>query len=310
MIINPIQKLENFLLTRKAEHDSELLEKLEDLQVPYEVTGAVLHLDPALKVLDEEQILSHLVHAVDRRKRFCFEIHREIGSTNTHVLEQLKPGELFVCLAEMQSAGKGRRGRQWISPFGRNVYLTIGTYMNRPMSELEGLSLVVGMQAVDALRQLGLADVGLKWPNDLLLGSGKMGGILVEIKSQDRSGTGVVMGTGINLMLSSGDTDLIDQPWSAAATRIDIDRNQLAGVFGAKLIRALQEFENEGFSKFAGKWDDYNLFAGKQVRVIRGAEEIVGTDRGVDQNGNLLLERAGDMEVHNSGEVSLRPVAS
>lgn len=308
MIINPDRKLEALLVNGTAPADQELLEKLAELSVPFEESGGVLHLDPSLDPLDEEQILSHLVDLVDDQESFRFEIHREIDSTNTRVLSDLYPGELFVCLAEMQSAGKGRRGRQWISPFGRNVYLTVGRYMKGNMSELEGLSLVVGMQAVDALRELGLKGVGLKWPNDLLLESGKLGGILVEIKSREPAGSGVVMGTGINLAISHRDAEQIDQSWSAASSSLQIPRNRLAGVFACRLISALGKFDAEGFAPFADRWNDYNLYSGMEVRILRGGQESVGIDRGVDDCGNLLLEMDSGIEVHNSGEVSLRPV--
>lgn len=308
MIINPVENLEQFLVSGTANLSAELRDLLIEKQIPYVEENGKLELEPGLEVLDEEKILGELVDVLAAGNPPRFEIHREIGSTNEHVLKSLVSDELFICLAETQTAGKGRRGRRWVSPFGRNVYLTIGRYMRGPMSALEGLSLVIGMQAVDVLRELGLSGVGLKWPNDLLLDGGKLGGILVEIKSQDDKGIGVVMGTGINLAIAESDANQIDQPWNAAATQVEISRNELAGRFAARLIVAVEEFERTGFASFASAWQEYNLYADQTVRIIRGEEEIVGYDRGVDEYGNLLLETKTGLETHNSGEVSLRPV--
>ena len=309
MIINPSAELEDFIVSGSAESTPELLRLLEERQIPFEETSGRLVLDASLEILEEEQILAEMPDVIRAAAHPRFEIHRDIDSTNEQVLKFLEPGQLYICLAERQRAGRGRRGRRWVSPFGRNVYLTIGRYMKGPMSALEGLSLVVGMQAVDVLRELGLRGVGLKWPNDLVLEDGKVGGILVELKSQEDQGIGVVIGTGINLAISVHDAELIDQSWSAVSSNTAISRNVLAGRFAARLAEAVDEFDRYGFNPFVEKWQDYNLYAGQPVKIIRGAEEVTGLDRGIDEYGNLLLETDAGLQVHNSGEVSLRTVS-
>ena len=176
------------------------------------------------------------------------------------------------------------------------------------MSSLEGLSIVAGMQAVDVLRELGLNEVGLKWPNDLILDNGKLGGILVELKSPDEQGIGAVIGLGINLALSKEEAEEIDQAWSAVNRKTYISRNVLVGRFLERLNAAMGEFERYGFSRFAEKWPDYNLYEGKTVKITRGKEEFIGLDRGIDGYGNLLLETQVGLQVHKSGEVGLRLV--
>ncbi len=306
MIINPSAELEDFIVSGSAESTPELLRLLEERQIPFGETSGRLVLDASLEILEEEQILAEILDVIGAAAHPIFEIHRDIDSTNEQVLKFLEPGQLYICLAERQRAGRGRRGRRWVSPFGRNVYLTIGRYMKGPMSALEGLSLVVGMQAVDVLRELGLRGVGLKWPNDLLLEDGKFGGILVELKSQEDQGIGVVIGTGINLAISVHDAELIDQSWSAVSSNTTMSRNVLAGRFAARLVEAVDEFDRYGFNPFVERWQDYNLYAGQSVKIIRGAEEVTGLDRGIDEYGNLLLETDAGLQVHNSGEVSLR----
>jgi len=304
MIKNSVQELENFLAGDSVSASTTLIERLDAMGIRYEKEGGQLRLAESLELLDPATILSYAGTAELR-----LEVYRQIESTNDMVLKTLTAEEPFACIAEMQTAGKGRRGRQWISPFGRNIYLTLGRYLGGPMSRLEGLSLVVGMQVVDVLRTLGVNGIGLKWPNDLLLDDGKMGGILVEIQSPGASGIGVVAGVGINLALDEDEATAIDQPWSAAAGSASVSRNELAGRMIRSLLAAIDVFDQSGFEAFAPLWNEYNVYTDQTITVIRGDERISGVDRGVDGNGNLLLEVEGSVQVHNAGEVSMRPVS-
>ena len=285
---------------------------LDEIRVAYTERDSVLTLNSGMELLDEAVIRAELQHLVSeiRMSTLDLEIHRVTRSTNDLVMQRLAESQNseILCAAEMQTAGKGRRGRQWISPFGRNVYLTHGRFVRRQLSELGGLSLVVGMTVVDVLRSMGLDQVGLKWPNDILLGGGKLGGILLELRTADSRGIGLVSGVGLNLALREEEAHGIDQPWTTVSSQLEMPRNILLGMLGGKIANAIQTFEDLGFSFFAEKWSDYNLYAGQQVNVIRGSEIISGIDSGVDQEGNLLLRTAGGLEVHNSGEVSVRPV--
>jgi BirA family biotin operon repressor/biotin-[acetyl-CoA-carboxylase] ligase len=216
--------------------------------------------------------------------------------------------KVHVCFAEMQTAGKGRRGRSWISPFGENIYLSIGSFVNLPLSELGGLSLVAGMEVVATLRHFGARETGLKWPNDVIMGGGKLAGILVELKPPERRGTGVVIGVGMNLLLSNEQAIHIEQNWTQLSTQLSLSRNTLAGELVGRILAAVDRFRVSGFTTFAEDCNQYNLFADKEVRIIRGDEQTTGIDRGVNEYGNLLLETSSRIIEFNSGEVSLRPV--
>ena len=159
---------------------------LEEAGVPHEVDTSGVRLSGELELLDPKRIL-----AVAGNEQLDLEIHRVIGSTNDTVMQRLSDSGCseLLCTAEMQTAGKGRRGRSWVSPFGRNIYVTYGRFLQRDLSDLGGLSIVVGMQAVDTLRGFGLEGIGLKWPNDILLAGGKLGGILVELGSYEEAET-------------------------------------------------------------------------------------------------------------------------
>ena len=312
MIKSTHPEFEKLIAGNPVNSTLELLDFLDGIGVPYTRQGSVLTLNPGMELLDEAAIRTELQHLVSelQMSTLDLEIHRVTQSTNDVVMQRLVESQstAILCAAEMQTAGKGRRGRRWISPFGRNVYLTYGRFINRQLSELGGLSLVVGMVVVDVLRAMGLERVGLKWPNDILLGGGKLGGILLELRASDAGGIGLVAGVGLNLALNVKESLSIDQPWSAISSQLEMPRNILLGALGGRIVNAIQAFEDVGFDSFAEKWSEYNLYTGQQVTVIRGSETISGIDSGVDQEGNLLLRTGAGLEVHNSGEVSMRPV--
>jgi BirA family biotin operon repressor/biotin-[acetyl-CoA-carboxylase] ligase len=313
MIKSTHPEFEKLIAGNPVNSTLELLGFLDGIGVPYTSQGSVLTLNPGMELLDEAAIRTELQHLVSelQMSTLDLEIHRVTQSTNDVVMQRLVESQstAILCAAEMQTAGKGRRGRRWISPFGRNVYLTYGRFIGRQLSELGGLSLVVGMVVVDVLRAMGLERVGLKWPNDILLGGGKLGGILLELRASDTGGIGLVAGVGLNLALNVKESLNIDQPWSAISSQLEMPRNILLGTLGGRIVNAIQTFEDVGFDSFAEKWSEYNLYTGQQVNVIRGSETISGIDSGVDQQGNLLLRTGAGLEVHNSGEVSVRPVA-
>jgi BirA family biotin operon repressor/biotin-[acetyl-CoA-carboxylase] ligase len=313
MIKNTTPEFEEMVLTGSAPATPQLQEFLDVLGLDFPQKDGQVLWNRDLELLDHNAVHSALeAQAAQGSERdLKVEIHRTVASTNDEVMKRLgEPGDpLIVCLAEMQTAGKGRRGRRWVSPFGRNIYLTIGYFHSGEAGELGGLSLIAGTKLVEVLRQCGLASAGLKWPNDVIVEGGKMAGILVELRPREERGVGVVLGVGINLHLSSGDAAQIDQAWSTAGEALGVSRSDLAISLAAELISGIEEFSREGFSPFAGQWQEYNLYAGQEVRIIRGNEAFAGIDRGVDENGNLLLETASGIQSHNAGEVSLRPVA-
>lgn len=271
--------------------------------------GGVLHLRARLELLDADAIAQGCdLHG----QAGALRIYRLLGSTNDEARTWLgEAGEgLRLVLAEAQTAGRGRRGRRWVSPFGRNVYVSIGRHMQRPAEELGGLSLVMGMQLVESLRSLGLAGAGLKWPNDLLLDGGKAGGILVELMPREARGTGVIAGIGVNLALSEQEAQGIDQPWSQVSAQKKLERNSLAAALISRVAAALAKFDAEGFAGFQSAWAGYNLYQNTQVTVSCQGKRRTGIDRGVTGQGDLLLETADGMMQLNAGEVSLRPQAA
>jgi len=286
-----------------------LTEALEVLGLPYRDASGRLSMAEPIELLDAEAIGQGLSPSV-RERLSRLEIFWEIGSTNTWLLERAAEADFSgrICLAERQVAGKGRRGRHWVSPFGRNIYLSIGYRMSTQQVSVEGLSLVVGMCVVGALREAGVSDIGLKWPNDVLSDGGKLCGILIEMAPSPKGEARLVIGVGVNLKLDANAASQIDQRFSTLADQITLSRNQLVSRLIGAIVSGLGEFGRTGFSPWVDTWGDFNIYEGKPVRVSLTNGEVEGIDRGVDDKGNLLLETAEGVRAFNAGEVSLRAI--
>ncbi|WP_108649119.1 bifunctional biotin--[acetyl-CoA-carboxylase] ligase/biotin operon repressor BirA [Dongshaea marina] len=237
----------------------------------------------------------------------CFPV---IDSTNLFLLDrvqELEKGE--ACVAECQVAGRARRGRSWVSPFGRQLILSLYWRLEQGMGAAMGLSLVIGCSVVEALKEQGIEGVGLKWPNDLYYQGRKLAGILVELKSTAGEACHVVSGIGLNLQLSASGEPQIDQPWSelAEAVSYPLDRNLLTAVILNKLRADLELFERDGMSAFYERWNRFDCFHDQPVRLLLGDRQIEGVARGIDPQGALLVDTAKGLEKFMGGEISLRP---
>lgn len=231
----------------------------------------------------------------------------EASSTNnvamTRVLEG--KGQGYVCLAEYQSAGRGRRGRQWVSPLGRNLYLSLAWEFEGGVNQLEGLSLAVGAALADTLSDMGLVGLGLKWPNDILLNNRKLAGVLLEIVGDPAGICQVVVGVGININMPSSVS--IDQPWASLSEQLcDVSRNVVAARFLNALVLLLSQYHQHGFAACLPQWRKLDVFAGKAVNVMFGDRVVEGVANGVLPTGALRLLVDGQEQIIHGGEVSLR----
>lgn len=236
-----------------------------------------------------------------------------IDSTNQYLLDrvdQLQSGS--VCIAEYQAKGRGRRGREWISPFGTNLYLSMYWRLDAGMAAAMGLSLVVGVAIVEALEKLGLSGVKLKWPNDLYYQDRKLAGILVEMSGQAGAAAHLVIGMGMNLSMAES-TEGITQPWaslSEVAQSQSFDRNQLTITLIKTLHQALSDYELYGMQGFVERWNRLDNFIGRPIKLIMGPREIVGISQGINEQGAVLLETEQGIESFIGGEISLRAAGS
>ncbi|REF25692.1 BirA family biotin operon repressor/biotin-[acetyl-CoA-carboxylase] ligase [Xenorhabdus cabanillasii] len=231
-----------------------------------------------------------------------------IDSTNQYLLdklEELTSGD--SCVAEYQYAGRGRRGRQWVSAFGRNLYLSMFWRLEQGPAAAIGLSLVVGIVIAEVLNRQGAERVKVKWPNDLYMDDKKLAGILVELMGKTGDAAQIVIGIGMNISMSSEQQKLINQrSTNLQQAGVTIERNKLVAEIVVELKKALIQFEKEGLLPFISRWFKLDNFMNRPVKLIIGDQEIYGISRGIDQQGALLLDIDGVITPYIGGEISLR----
>jgi len=276
---------------------------LQTLDLDYQLEmGNKLSLTEQLSLLDQRLIKDRLGSDIS------LEFHWDVGSTNRQVIEHLRPGQTLVCTAELQSAGRGRRGKHWISPFARNIYLSVGKVLPVKMADLGGLSLVIGIEIAQLLKDQGCLSLGLKWPNDLLTPEGKLGGILVELGAPSPSGIPVCVGVGLNVFRSRHGYPSVAQAVAFLSDYINVDRSVLVAEMAKKIVAAMENHHPESMRHYQASWKRLNLFDGSRIQVSAAGEVIEGIDAGIDLQGQLVLKTVGGIEYCNAGEVSVRPL--
>ena len=280
-------------LTQFSQNLAEDLQQFRDAGLNIIETAQGPRLVPQLPLLNSLQISTALSP---------YQVHYQpvMSSTNEWVLQNipnLNKGDL--CLAEYQTAGRGRRGRQWLSPFaGQMIFSFYWTF--DPRKSIEGLSLVIGLAIAEVL------NVQVKWPNDILFDGRKLGGILVEIANHKNGLLNLVIGIGINVSLPT-QTE-ISQPYAQLSEMDpDIDRQTLFPTLIQHLYARLERFEKEGINaEFQQAWQNHNAFFNSEVNVITEQRVISGIEQGIDERGYLRVQCGAELKMFNGGEVSLR----
>lgn len=268
--------------------------------------GKGYRLAQALNLLSAEQIKSHFP-----QYEGVIEILDTIDSTNTYLNKLVAKQALdsgYIVLAEQQLAGRGRRGKAWFSPQYSNVYMSLFWRFSAGLSALEGLSLVVGISVIEALHELFAIPLKLKWPNDILYQNKKLGGILLELGGDPNGECHVIIGIGINANIQDGTETGIDQPWTSLRHlqgRL-LDRNLVVAAVLKRLLINLPLFEANGFAAFAEQWACYDAFYDRDVVLHVGDKMEFGVAKGVNAQGYIQLQTVNGLQLHNSGEVSLR----
>ena len=263
-----------------------------------------------VELLDKRRILADMPVAA-RETLDSLTVLDEVDSTNRFLMESEVFGAqgIHACVAESQTAGRGRRGRAWVSPFGANLYLSVLRTFAVAPEVLQALSLATGVAVARALESLNVDAVMLKWPNDVLLDDLKLGGILLETTGSGDTPVRIVTGIGLNVdMPAEAGTD-IDQPWTDLARRgSNPGRNRLAANVLVEVLAAQQAFVEFGFDAFRRDWERLDALRDREVELKAGSSSRFGFARGVDSSGALLLEVDGRCERVFSGDVSLRAV--
>jgi BirA family biotin operon repressor/biotin-[acetyl-CoA-carboxylase] ligase len=287
------------------------LKSLREMGVDFTVVrGKGYCLPSSLELLDRDSILAAATPAsvagIDN-----IEVFLEVDSTNDWLREQALKGAPSgtVCVAETQLAGRGRRGRSWVSPFAANLYLSL---LWRPVSgatALGGLGLVTGIALLRALRSCGIEGAGLKWPNDILVGDAKLAGVLIDVVGESNGPCIVIVGVGVNVCMPLGEAAAIDQQWTdlhhlSGDNRLS--RNALAARTLDELMPAIETFDAGGLQPFLDEWRQSDILRGRKVGLTLPNECITGTACGIDDVGALLVDTGNGRRRFLSGDVSVR----
>lgn len=278
------------------------------------VSGKGYRLQWPLQLLDRQQIDAQL----DARAKALIselEIYSAIASTNGYLMELARNTQSTgrVCLAEYQTAGKGRRGRRWISPFGHNIYLSIlWRYQNGP-GAIAGLSLALGVAVARALSRAGVQGAGLKWPNDIYWRERKLAGILIEVSGESSGPCHAVIGLGLNVYLPEQQAEAIEQAWVDLRQILGDEamrqRNRLVALLLNEMLPVLADFEALTLQAYIDEWRSLDCMRGKAADIYIGEQVFTGVVQGIDAQGLLLLEdNQGSTRAFASGEVSFRPI--
>jgi len=265
-----------------------------------------------MQPLSREEILDRL--GVSTKSRVFLEIHKEVASTNQHLLDapDLESDNLSVCLAESQSAGRGRRGKAWYSPPYTGLYLSAGWQFRQIPSDLTALTLAVGVIARRVIQAETDLHIKLKWPNDLIWSDRKLGGVLVEVKKTQDSPCYVVVGIGLNVAfpkLGSGESP----KWPAGAVDLHEaaegslpSRTALAAALIEALLKLLEDYGDTGFLPYHEEFMEADFLKGQVIELEDSKGPAFGRAVRVESDGFLLLETACGMHRVSTGDISVK----
>jgi len=294
------------------------IKKIEQLGISVEsVKGKGYRLTKKLSLLTNQKIKNSLTADV-LANISSLDLFPTIDSTNNYLLG-LQNIQGKVCLAEQQTAGRGRRGREWVSPFAQNIYLSIGWCFESGIAAVKGLSLAVGIAIAKALREHQIENLNFKWPNDLVVpceneqGYKKLAGILIELRGDISGACEIIVGVGMNYQMTSSEITSIGQPWidlnSISAENLP-ERNKLVASLINNIVSLLKDFEQKTFAYYRKEWESLNVHYQQTIVVSQGDETIEGKFFGLNDEGALvLLTSTGKKMLFNGGEVSLRKLA-
>jgi BirA family transcriptional regulator, biotin operon repressor / biotin---[acetyl-CoA-carboxylase] ligase len=272
----------------------------------FSVRGRGYKLPQAIELLDKNAVLSAIG---EQRAWFNLQILDEVTSTNTYLMQQKSAAHATCVAAHIQTHGKGRRGRAWVSQLGASLTFSLLWRFQCGAAALSGLSLAVGVALIRAFNDLGVNNVQLKWPNDVLVDSKKLAGILIELQGDLEGPSAAVIGVGINLNLPKNVLQSIDQPAIdlANTTANKIDQSVLLGTILKHLADILSTFESRGFIGLQAEWVGYHAYQNKPVKMLLpNGTEVIGTVKNVADDGILLVETPLGLQRFSAGEISLR----
>jgi len=234
-------------------------------------------------------------------------------STNDVIKKMLstESSKVNICLSEHQTNGRGRRGKEWVSPFGKNIYFSMNYPAKLEHLKTGSISLWVGLGLISVLQQLSVNKLSLKWPNDIYYEDKKLAGILMESQIENSKNVNLIIGVGINVDMAEFDAKCIDQSWIDLRRIFGVNdsipnRNQIVGMLINTLFETLESYELSGFRDIVTKWRELDYLYKKEVEVNIADSKIVGIADGINHNGELIVLVDGKPQSFCSGDVSVR----
>jgi BirA family biotin operon repressor/biotin-[acetyl-CoA-carboxylase] ligase len=272
----------------------------------FSVRGRGYKLPQSINLLVKNEVLKAIG---EQRAWFALEVLDEVNSTNTYLMQNKHAAHATCVAAHVQTNGKGRRGRTWVSRLGASLTFSLLWRFQCGAAALSGLSLCVGVALIRALRDFDVNAAQLKWPNDVLVDGKKLAGILIELQGDLEGPSAAVIGIGINLNLPQNMLENIDQPAIDLASVKGIDQSALLGSVLKHLADVLSGFETSGFVALRNEWLSYHAYENKPVRMLLpNGTDVQGMVKGVAEDGILLVETALGLQRFSAGEISLRGI--
>ncbi len=295
---------EKLQITRSAVW--KIMKKLERYGLQFEsIKGKGYSLREPMILLEDKLIRAHL-----QDKKLRLHLFESLDSTNIYLKSLQSNRTIQFCISEQQTEGRGRLGRDWYSPFGKNIYLSCLYPFQKDVSELAGLSLVVSLAVLRTLQQFGIdQDVHVKWPNDIICQMKKMAGSLIDVQAESNGASQAIIGIGINVNMLHEQGDNISQPWISMreVSGTYMDRNQIIGGLINHMLAYLNRFDKEGFNVFIEEWNAAEGMQNKKIALKTLNETISGVVTGINAQGHLLLKmHDGQIRAFSSGDASIQ----
>jgi BirA family biotin operon repressor/biotin-[acetyl-CoA-carboxylase] ligase len=279
----------------------------------FKVTGKGYSLNNHAGLLNQTKIQQHFNQLTSQLKSqpVNVEVHPIIDSTNSELMRRIQAKTALesgtVIVAEMQQAGRGRRGRVWQSPFGANLYYSYFWRLDDGLQAAMGVSIAVGLAVYDTIKALYNIELELKWPNDIYLNKQKLAGVLVELDGQPQGPCQLVLGIGINLQMPQSFSQHIDQAWTDLSQHTQqLDKNELVASLTYHLENRLDQYRKSGLHTMHEQWNSLNAFAGECVELNTGHRSWRGICEGIDPQGGIRIRQDGEVKSYYGGEISLR----
>ncbi len=280
------------------------IQRLKKYNIEIESQHQGYQLSVPLILLDKMKIESFL-----NEFGLTFEIFETIPSTSVYLKNKIPLRTMSFCLSEHQSMGRGRLGRSWVSPFGKNIYCSFSYTFSKDISEMSGLSLVIGILIARSFESLDpRLKPFLKWPNDIYIDNQKAGGVLIDLIAEAHGNCTAIISVGLNINMKDVTLEGVDQPWTSLEHILNekLDRNVVVVQMMQSILKGMEVFLEKGIEPFLTDWKQYDLLEGKNISVSTGREVISGIARGVDAHGYLRLElSSGNVKKFSYGDTTL-----